>query len=724
MKTSKVLSCFAGALFVLLANVSYAQRGLWVWTTTTVVPSATERHRLVNACVDNNITDIYLYMDRSYYTSKESQVKLLIAEMTCAGVKVWGLEGYRGYFSDIGGPQEMYNNVTAMIAYNSRVAANERFVGLHSDMEPQDGQGVGSNTFHNGLGDSGLSTTAGSGVWKSTQADDREYLMRDWVNMHKVMQGMLHGAGLKMGAAVTSWPDDYFGSEVSCTFDGIHQGVYKHLMNYIDDYVVMSYSTSVPNLENRVIGELNYADTLPAATRPKVYASLETHPGAGGSPTSYGDHSTKNNKPAVLADMATVISHFSSHPSFAGMSIHDWYGWQIMTPTSSDTSDRGFCSSSGGSAVTGIAIVGAAATNATSVDFTIFFSAPMQGVTASNLSLSPTLTGATIGTVTATGVSPSATWNVNVSTGSQEGALGLNFVNGTGVTQADSTPLDTTNLPFNGADYTIDRTPPTVSFTTSPGQIGGTIAGTYSASDGGAGSGVASLRLYARQAPNNWADAGPLSGNAFSYTPSGSGNSADGLYYFDTVAIDAAGNSSNTPSGNASTGVAAVAYNNATNTPMTHQVVSGTNPAFVFPLNPNLNVWITFTGAAIAGSGAITIERKTSDFSAATSAGLNENKLMTQYWTIDTTGGFTFGTATLAFAYNETLFGSELTNEMDINRVYAIDGGVLRTFSSPGAMSIDTSTNKITVTGVDHFSSWFAGNSGASSVTDWAVLLY
>lgn len=308
-----------------------AARGLWVWTTSEVLASATQTDQLIQLSAFSKVTDVYLFLTRAEYQTKAHLLRQLNSRLNAVGIRSWGLEGYRGYFSDSYGPQNLYDTVNALINFNTSATVNERFYGFHSDMEPQDGQGAEfKNTFHNGLTDSQLSTTGG-GVWHATQALDREMLMRDWIKMHTDLSIRLRGVGLKYGAAMPSWTDDYYGQEVSATYNGARKGVMKHIMPLLDDYVVMSYNTNTTNAVNRVIGELKYADTLPLAQRPRVHAAVETHRGPGAT-VSYGDHATKNSRTAVLADIEILRSLLQVYSSFGGIDIHDWVGWRDIRP--------------------------------------------------------------------------------------------------------------------------------------------------------------------------------------------------------------------------------------------------------------------------------------------------------------------------------------------------------------------------------------------------------
>ncbi|CAN5226182.1 hypothetical protein BH09SUM1_BH09SUM1_11400 [soil metagenome] len=86
---------------------------------------------------------------------------------------------------------------------------------------------------------------------------------------------------------------------------------------------------------NRLVGELTYADTM--SPKPNVMGGMETNP-AVGTPVGYGQ---TYNKTRVWADHATLCTNLSSHSSFKGINIHDWAGWEVMSPAVTNTADPG-----------------------------------------------------------------------------------------------------------------------------------------------------------------------------------------------------------------------------------------------------------------------------------------------------------------------------------------------------------------------------------------------
>lgn len=302
-------------------------RGMWVWKTTEFF--AEDISNTIDLLRNASVDAIYLYVRKDEYTTKEQDLRRVVSMLKENGVSVYGMDGYRGYLSDVYGPQGLYDTVDAMLAYNNRVSENETFAGFSVDNEPQDSTAEPEfkPTFHNGKADSQLSTVPGSGVWKDTEKDDRDFLMRDWIDIQKTVFTKMRNNGMKVSAAIVSWLTDYFGEPVFCTYNGVYGPVYSFMMDYVDEYIIMSYNTNPVNAMNRILGIASYALSRKNNV-PKIYGALETHPGVGAN-ISYADTPGKQSKAIVLSDIEIIQDTLKEY-NVANVCIHDWYGWKTL----------------------------------------------------------------------------------------------------------------------------------------------------------------------------------------------------------------------------------------------------------------------------------------------------------------------------------------------------------------------------------------------------------
>jgi hypothetical protein len=299
-----------------------SERGMWVWNTGDVIGTESKLQTFISTIKAAGVSDAYLYLRSADYASQDAHLEHALTELHNAGIKAWGLEGWRGYFADADGPSGLYAAADQLVAFNTRHATGAQFAGFVSDMEPQDGQGpTFPNHFHNGLADSQLS---------AAQAADREMLMEDWVRIQTTLDDKMHAAHLQYAATMPSWTDDYYGQPVNVTVNGVREGVMQAIMGHVDQYLAMTYNTDPTNAANRALGEVSYADTL-GPNHPLVFAAVETNSGVGRG-VSYGDDAVKDTRAAVLADMQAIHDQLASHPSFGGVNIHDWTGWWNLHP--------------------------------------------------------------------------------------------------------------------------------------------------------------------------------------------------------------------------------------------------------------------------------------------------------------------------------------------------------------------------------------------------------
>lgn len=316
-----LLALVAGALLLpSFAPVASAERvrAMWVWRTAALFADV-ERTEFLEVVKATALTDVYFYIGASEYADSEAQLRILLEALARDGVRAWGMEGWRGYFSDVDGPAELYRAADALVAFNRR---NEvQFIGFQSDIEPHDGQEDGVLQFHNGVSQRKLT---------QEQLAQRDSLMSEWLTMHEVLLGKMRSADLRYGAALPSWVDDYYGGPIRATFNGVRRNLIEHLSQLVPKYVIMSYNTDVDRIFERIEGEMGYAE---AAGRRQMVFSVETHAGAGAN-ISYADTPPKDRRSAVLADLATLEARIQARfpNAYLGWAIHDYEGWVELPP--------------------------------------------------------------------------------------------------------------------------------------------------------------------------------------------------------------------------------------------------------------------------------------------------------------------------------------------------------------------------------------------------------
>lgn len=357
--------------------------------------------------------------------------------------------------------------------------------------------------------------------------------------------------------------------------------------------------------------------------------------------------------------------------------------------------------------VTGVDTAGNVGIDATTSELVIDLTAPsitVASLTTNNTT--PTLTGTISDAISVpstvnvnvdggnyTGTVSSGSWTANVTVALGDGTYPVTV---TGVDTAGNVGIDGTNN-----ELVIDLTAPVqTQITVDQGdvKIGGTITGTYDASETGTAS------LYFRPLGGSWTSASVLGGaaaNTWSFDPTG-----DGVYQFTVVAADGFGNALAAPSGStASTPVTGVVhYNDVANSIFPHTVDA--DGSYRFPMTETESVTITFSG--VTGSNPVTVSR-TMPMPGAP-AGFDGARLINEV--LDINGSFT-GTATIAWQFDPAS-DNALSGALDT--VFQFESGVL-----VNSYSVTPSGNTLTINGVTAFSEWYAGNN-AATVADWTLL--
>ncbi len=350
-------------VFALLSNALLAantyRKSLWVWNTVDIVGITSEENRLINECISSAITDIYLFIQYNdeLVTSKLPYQKF-IEKCYCNNIRIWGMNGYRSYFSDQCGPSYYFSIISSMVTYNSNSTSKQRFVGFSGDNEFNQVDTwdctiqAKVNVFHSGLTDAALSTTAGTGFWKSTQKQDRDSLLTDWVRQTDLAAKICHQAGLEYGVASMNWitgksfTNAAMGNQTTplyAKYKGVTKELYKHIIDYVDEYIIMSYHSNVVSKVVPMCKDvLDYTNTLHAATRPRVMSAVETHCGVGAY-VSYCDTQNSTSKNDVAYGISQHFSYLgTNNASYSGVAIHDWKGgYQILAPASANTNAPG-----------------------------------------------------------------------------------------------------------------------------------------------------------------------------------------------------------------------------------------------------------------------------------------------------------------------------------------------------------------------------------------------
>lgn len=341
--------------------------------------------------------------------------------------------------------------------------------------------------------------------------------------------------------------------------------------------------------------------------------------------------------------------------------------------------------------ISSAAVSDGGATNQAAIDLTVSPSREVESIGVEDF----TITGASVSSFS--GTFPDYTLSLHAGTG------------GTVTVALPEGALIMADEPGNGSlaslfAYVYDATPPVLSLSAEETHLfGNEVTLGYTAED--SLSGIASIALHAR-APGEDAFA-PVAftqeGGSLVHTVAQSG-----VFHFLLTATDVAGNEGSSPP----PGLRMV-INNEIGVPFAKEIPAGTGGVHTYPLAPGVTVAIEFD--VVMTTGTLSIGHMT-DMAAAGDHGLDEARLAGQFFRLLADGSLDFGSATVRFTLDPSLFGSSVAGAGELDLFHVIRGQDVTTHPA-----IHEGGATLRADGVEGFSDWYPGLGGLN-VGDWMEL--
>lgn len=237
------------------------QRATWVWNTPDLIADANERIALSNFLSERKINNLFLQLPAVFYKSDFKQkfqdslagLRNLIAVLKEENITVFALDGGRDY----GQPKNhasVLSTLSNVIEYNRRVPQNERFSGVHYDVEPHALPGFGSVR--------------------------RPEFFTNLLALYAKMAELLKNNDLELGVDIPFWydsPDELTEVNNTAVFNKVRKNVSQHILDLVDYAVVMDYRTKAEGPDGIVLNvtdELEYATSLSKS----IFVAVETKP--------------------------------------------------------------------------------------------------------------------------------------------------------------------------------------------------------------------------------------------------------------------------------------------------------------------------------------------------------------------------------------------------------------------------------------------------------------
>ena len=301
----------------------YEKRAMWVWSSQTWLDDAAAWTNLISFCGEQGIDELFLSTkvtrtnDGGVWTATLQSPTIYssrLAVASQAGVRVHALFSGPRFALD-----EYHDEILAItaeiVAFNAAGSSNQRFAGIHLDVEPHS-----DNPYTKEAWDAG--------------GEARAQLLYEWVGMHVAVGNYLltNAPELEFGVDLPFWLDtqvDGLGNLMNeITYDSVTTNVAAHIFPRVDNVGLMSYRTTATGAGS-VTGvssnELLYA----SAAGTKLYLGLNTMPVSSGVPadSTFGGRTLEE----LNACAAAVSAAATEYSGFEGIAIHHYATFLNLT---------------------------------------------------------------------------------------------------------------------------------------------------------------------------------------------------------------------------------------------------------------------------------------------------------------------------------------------------------------------------------------------------------
>jgi hypothetical protein len=285
-------------------------RAMWVYETSQILGSDTARAELLEFCQPRRITDLFL---QAHFVKKDDQFEIADAAAMHAFLREANQRGVRVHALAGDPVQTLRQNhdrvlarVNAFAAFNEGGARDERFAGLHLDVEPH-----------------------ALPQWKGASDAEKCDLLTQFVELNAKVAERLHAHApdALYGADITFWfnktQDD--GSPVfPVTFRGVTADSTTHLLGFVDNLGVMSYRRSAEG-KNGTIAIVERSIAAADHAKGRIFVGVKmAHIGPANE--SYFGQTEEQ----ISADLSKIDRAYSGHRGYAGIAYFMYSAFKAM----------------------------------------------------------------------------------------------------------------------------------------------------------------------------------------------------------------------------------------------------------------------------------------------------------------------------------------------------------------------------------------------------------
>ncbi|NGZ77573.1 hypothetical protein [Saccharibacillus alkalitolerans] len=251
----------------------------WVWNPWLLRSSSDD---LLRFAASNHVTTLYLQIDGDM---AKSDYASFIGRASAQGIQVYALDGAPRWALDRS-PSDAF--IAWLSAYQSGAAANEKFAGIHVDVEPY------------------LLPE-----WTSA----REALLTSWKeNVDSLIAGA-RTLGLTIEADIPFWFDEH-------VMPGETGTLSSWLIGRFDGITIMAYRDSAEQIAEVAKNELAEGEKLGKPIR----IAVETNPSTETPQVTFYEEGASY----LNSQLALVKQAVGGSSAFAGFAVHDYVGWKKL----------------------------------------------------------------------------------------------------------------------------------------------------------------------------------------------------------------------------------------------------------------------------------------------------------------------------------------------------------------------------------------------------------
>jgi hypothetical protein len=275
------------------------EQALYVWgEADTILGSSSEADLLIQFAKDREINTFFFYTSESRLSNNPEQFRNFIAKAHSNDLHVHALNGNATWTTN---HQTPTNYVNGILNYNSDSQNNEKFEGIHLDVEP-----YGLNSWEKGL--------------TLVQSPVNSNLATQYLQLLSSIRNIILASGetITFGVDIPFWFDD---SGFELTYGGNTKLLSSQVQDLTDFVTIMDYTDDYNNAIAWAISEVYYGNT----TGKYVVVAFETM-------KLDNCDSTFNEEGATALKNAIhqVSNAFSGNSSFKGFAIHHYGSYRIL----------------------------------------------------------------------------------------------------------------------------------------------------------------------------------------------------------------------------------------------------------------------------------------------------------------------------------------------------------------------------------------------------------